>query len=113
MYAYGLQAEDEHVTGHGMKPTRLLTNVESITRDLQCRCCGYHRHVPSVGCKARGAAAYPAKCCEAVANGIDTWLKFKRTGSLIGSVEQESKMPDMCGPEEEDPSLGGPRWSEI
>ena len=88
MCAYGLKSVDQQGEGLVMKPTRISTSIEPVAHLLKGRCTGDHPHVHLVCGKAKGAAAYSTKFCETILKGIDFWLKHRKNGSVLGSVEQ-------------------------
>ena len=52
------------------KPTKFMTNSESIARELNKRCDRTHEHQPLVGGRAASAARYPEGLCRAICRGL-------------------------------------------
>ena len=96
MCAYGMKSRDELGEGLVMKPTRMITNSEEIANELKGKCCGGHRHVPLLSGRAKAAAEYPPKLCEAICRGVENqkgwkkkWADIEETGLSNLEVEIE------------------------
>ena len=62
-----------------MKPTKFMTNSQTIGRELIRKCDGSHEHQPLVDGRACASARYPAALCKALCRGI---IKEKLQRSL-------------------------------
>ena len=98
MCQFGMCDSDSEGEGLVRKSTQVLTNVESVADALSLRCEGGHRHVHLLSGKAKAAAVYPAKMCEAVIKGLRMWMG--RAADVRGRELLEFSRPDLCDPSE-------------
>ena len=71
MCAYGLKTDDKWGEGFAMKPTGLMSNMESIIEGMPRRCRGDHRHIHLLERKAAAAAQYPHAFCKQIVKCIE------------------------------------------
>ena len=77
MCVYGMMATDDMgQPGLVSKTTRLITNSEEMVDATQHRCVGGHAHVHILSGRAKKAAEYAVKLCQAMLKG----LEFKHRG---------------------------------
>ena len=90
MCNFGMASEDMHGPGLVKKPTRFLTNSTEISRWLDRKCTGDHRHVQLIGNRAKACEVYPVKLCEAIVQGLRDQLvcdgKKQLDGTLMHTV---------------------------
>ena len=78
-----------------LKPTLLITNLESLATTLQRRCDGFHeRHHPLIGGEAKFAAKYTPKFVDAILRGlrkqVQTWIRGNRPQHDYWETKQTS-----------------------
>ena len=100
MCRFGLKSTDSTSQGPVKKPTRVITNMESIAGYLNRQCTGDHRHVHLVSGKAKAAAEYTEDFCKAIVSGIAAYLE-KRDGDLNG-MEFEAQKYEPIDPSDYD-----------
>ena len=93
MCRFGMQAVDRDGPGLVRKSTQVVSDVEELISILSQRCLGAHRHVHLVGGKARAAAIYPEKLCNAVVKGVRLW-RVRVRDNFQGAIEFEH--PELC-----------------
>ena len=91
MCMYGLVSRDEEGEGAAKKPTRILTNRESIRDKLCKRCDRSHRHVALIGGRAGPAQVYPEEFCRAIVDGYRVHLLATRGRQLTRSNSAASE----------------------
>ena len=99
MCQFGMRAEDAHGLGLVRKSTQILTNVDEAADYLSRRCPGGHRHVHLVEGRARAAAVYPERMCEAVVKAVQLW-QARRAGGPDRRQLFEFSRSDLCEPVE-------------
>ena len=97
MCQFGMCAEDAHGRGLVRKSTQILTNVDEVADYLSRRCPGGHRHVHLVEGRARAAAVYPERMCEAVVKAVQLW-QARQAGGPDRCQLFEFSRSDLCEP---------------
>ena len=97
MCQFGMVSKDSEGEGLVRKATKVATNAPELADVLDRRCGSGHRHVLLVNGRAKAAAIYPEKLCEAVCSGLERWMERLGNG---GVPIMEFSRPDLCDPEE-------------
>ena len=67
---YGMKSTDQLGEDLVKKPTKFLTNSICISKWLDRKCSGGHRHVQLIGGRAGPCEVYPTPLCEAIVRGL-------------------------------------------
>ena len=83
---YGLVSTDERGTAPAMKPTTIITNMESAIEILGRRCRGGHRHVSLVDGRAGPCARYPNELIDAILQCVEMEMKSREYDQNLCSI---------------------------
>ena len=101
--AFGLKTTVHGEERNAKKPTCFLTNSWCVARELERRCDGSHKHFSLMEGRAKEAAIYPKKLCEAVCRGIKAQKEYDSKklccSKSLNSIELRSIMKEAGYPE--------------
>ena len=69
MCEFGMTQTDKFGSGRVYKPTRIMTNSQTLRKLLEKKCGKQHRHVYLLNSRASKAAVYPVEVCDAILLG--------------------------------------------
>ena len=96
--AFGLTTKVEGMEKLVKKPIGFLTNSWCIAKELERRCDKSHSHFSLMEGRAKDAAMYPPRLCQAVCKGLQAQKEYDRAGTVnsktLGSIELRQIIAD-------------------